>query len=168
MGTDSGMITLSGHLCASLHVGNARRSRSVLNYRITVPGSPDLIHSLICMSLLRRQRNRNDPSDIEAIQQRLAAKRTTKETPLVPKHFFPWQHPWSIVNFSQGLSDSMNALKKNDLLSLYEWPLLTQGWISNRNSLFNSLKKFGYTYTDMHMYSYPSIETVHKCHFWNE
>ena len=44
---ESGMITLSGYLCASLHVGNAKRSRSVSNYRITVPGSPDLIHSFL-------------------------------------------------------------------------------------------------------------------------
>ena len=45
MGTDSEMITLSGHLYASLHVGYARRSRPVSNYRITVSGSPDLINS---------------------------------------------------------------------------------------------------------------------------
>ena len=45
MGTKSEMIMLSGHLCASLHVGHARKSMSVLNYRITVSGSPDLIKS---------------------------------------------------------------------------------------------------------------------------
>ena len=43
MGTESEMILLSGHLFVSLHVGHARRSRLVLNYRINVSGSPDLI-----------------------------------------------------------------------------------------------------------------------------
>ena len=37
MGTESEMIMLSGH------VGHERRSRLVLNYRITVSGSPNLI-----------------------------------------------------------------------------------------------------------------------------
>ena len=36
MGTKSEMIMLSGHLCASLHVGHGKRSRPVLKCRITV------------------------------------------------------------------------------------------------------------------------------------
>ena len=47
MRTESEMITLSGHLCKSLHVGHAKRSRLVSNYKITVSGSQDLIHSFI-------------------------------------------------------------------------------------------------------------------------
>ena len=39
--TKSVMITLSRHLCASPNVGHARRSRPVLNYRITDSGSLD-------------------------------------------------------------------------------------------------------------------------------
>ena len=41
MGTESEMITLAGDLCASLHVGHERRSRLVLNFRITDSGSLD-------------------------------------------------------------------------------------------------------------------------------
>ena len=43
MGTQSEMITLSGHLYTRLYVGHARRRRPVLNHRITVSGSPDII-----------------------------------------------------------------------------------------------------------------------------
>ena len=49
----SEMITLSGYLCASLHVGHARRSRPVLNYRITVSGSQYLILILFTYALLQ-------------------------------------------------------------------------------------------------------------------
>ena len=45
-GSHSEMITLLGHLWASLHVRHARRSRPVLNYRNTVSGSPDLMFYL--------------------------------------------------------------------------------------------------------------------------
>ena len=46
MGYESEMIRLSGHLCTRLHKGHARRSRLISNYRITVSGSLDLIHSI--------------------------------------------------------------------------------------------------------------------------
>ena len=52
MGTEIEMIMLSGHLCASPHVGHARRSRLVLNYRITVSGSPDLIIYLVKCAII--------------------------------------------------------------------------------------------------------------------
>ena len=41
------MITLSVPLCTSLHVGHARRRRLAIYYRITVPGSSDLIQEAI-------------------------------------------------------------------------------------------------------------------------
>ena len=43
--TECVMIILSGHCYPSLHVGHARTSRPVFNYRITVSGSTDLIHT---------------------------------------------------------------------------------------------------------------------------
>ena len=52
MGTKSETMSLSGHLFASLLVGNARRSRLVLNYRITVSGSPDLIIYLVKCAII--------------------------------------------------------------------------------------------------------------------
>ena len=56
MGTESEMITPSGHLCASLHVEHARRSRPVLNYKITVSGIPHLVlilrESSVCCCIL--------------------------------------------------------------------------------------------------------------------
>ena len=54
MPTESEMITLSGHFCASLYVGHEVRSRSVLNYRITVSGSPDLSHYFIQLQPLEQ------------------------------------------------------------------------------------------------------------------
>ena len=87
MGTESEMIKLSGHLFASLHVGHARRSRAVLNYRITVSGIPDLIHLIPFMNqhfaLFGNSDETKNPANSPAVLTVMSTQAYTYNKPLL-------------------------------------------------------------------------------------